>query len=155
VSRGYKPLVTIATSSPNDPDLLIIDIREGNSKIQLLNIYNKADQAGLGPYTLERCLFPRELDPNSIILGDFNTHHPWWDPLNRASPRAVDLVHWLEARNLLLVNTPGTSTFFRPNLERPSVLDLTFVSNTIANRVEDWQTLPDLGSNHLGILFSV
>ena len=41
IARSFKPLVTIASSSPRDPDLLIIDIIEGRSKIQFLNIYNK------------------------------------------------------------------------------------------------------------------
>ena len=77
VVRGFKPLVTIASSSPRDPDLLVIDVIEGQSKIQLLNIYNEKDQAETGLYTLERCLFARELQPNSLLLGDFNTHHPW------------------------------------------------------------------------------
>ncbi len=75
MARSFKPLVTIASSSPRDPDLLIIDVIEGPSKIQLLNIYNEKDQAESGLLTLERCLFSRELQPNSLLLGDFNTHH--------------------------------------------------------------------------------
>ena len=33
VAIGYKPIVTISSSSPKDPDLLIIDIIKGKSKI--------------------------------------------------------------------------------------------------------------------------
>ena len=43
VSRSFKPVVSLATSTPDDSDLLVIDITEGSTKIQLLNIYNEAD----------------------------------------------------------------------------------------------------------------
>ena len=59
-----------------------------------------------------------------ILLGDFNTHHPWWDPLAKKSTDADKLVDWFESNELSLLNTPGTGTFFRPNLIRESVLDL-------------------------------
>ena len=155
IARSFKPLVTIASSSPQDSDLLVIDIIEGQSKIQLLNIYNEEDQAKIGPITLERCLFPRELQPNSLLLGDFNTHHPWWDPLAKPSTGADELVEWFENQDLALLNTPGIGTFFRPNLARESVLDLTLASSSLANRIEDWQVLPDLGSDHFGLLFII
>ena len=54
MSKAFRPLVGLAIGSPNDPDLLAIDIIEGNAKIQLLNVYNEADQARVGPKTLER-----------------------------------------------------------------------------------------------------
>jgi len=53
------------------------------------------------------------------------------------------------------LNTPRTGTFFRSNLARESVLDLTLATSSLANRIKDWQTLPDLGSDHYGILFSI
>jgi hypothetical protein len=43
VLRSFGLLVTIATNSTLDSNLLAIDITEGNSKIQLLNIYNELD----------------------------------------------------------------------------------------------------------------
>jgi hypothetical protein len=95
-SRGYKPIVSLPPNSPQDPNLLVIDIKTKTSKLQVLNIYNEDDQAKEGPRTLERCLFPREVEPNSILLGDFNTHHPWWDPLARKSTNADKLVEWIE-----------------------------------------------------------
>jgi ribonuclease HI len=145
----------MASDSPRDPDLLVIDIIEGQSKIQLLNIYNESDQANLGPSTLDRCLYSRPVQSSSILLGDFNTHHPWWDPLAKPSIGADKLVEWLEYQELALLNSPGTGTFFRPNLARESVLDLTLATSSIASRIEDWQVLPDLGSDHLGILFTI
>jgi hypothetical protein len=34
-------------------------------------------------------------------------------------------------------------------------LDLTLASSSLANRIKDWQVLPDLGSDHFGLLFTV
>jgi Endonuclease-reverse transcriptase len=90
-----------------------------------------------------------------VVLGDFNTHHPWWDPLASNTQNADELVNWLETADLTLLNTPGTGTFFRPNLPRESVLDLTFATSALASRIQDWQTLPDLGSDHYGVLFTI
>jgi hypothetical protein len=102
VSKTFRPLVSLATSSPKDPDFLVIDIIEDNSRIQLLNVYNEADQAHVGPRTIERCLFHQQLSPNTILLGDFNTHHPWWDPLAKKSSGADELVEWLEQQTFIL-----------------------------------------------------
>ena len=70
-------------------------------------------------------------------------------------PGSDELVEWLEAKNLHLLNTPGTGTFFRPSIDRESVLDLTFATSALASQIQDWQTLPDLGSDHKGILFTI
>ena len=89
------------------------------------------------------------------MLGDFNTHHPWWDPLANPTQGADQLVEWLDDYKLELVNTPGEGTFFRPNLARLSVLDLAFTTSTLTSRIKEWQILPDLGSDHFGILFTI
>jgi ribonuclease HI len=155
VSRSFRPLVSLVASSPQDPDLLVVDITEGNTKIQLLNVYNETDQLGTGLKTLPRVLYTQALHTDSITLGDFNTHHPWWDPLGQKGPGADDLVDWIEEQRLELLNTPGCGTFFRSNMTRETVIDLTLVTNSLASRVHDWEVLPALGSDHKGILFSV
>lgn len=147
--------ISIAHDSPQDPDCLIIDINKGNSKIQLINIYNEKDLNGAGIYTIDRGLIPSPLYQYSIILGDFNTHHPWWDPLHDKSPNADNLVDWITASNLQLLNSPGIGTFYRPHMETPTVIDLTLNTSSLVNQIQDWQTLPDLGSDHFGILFSI
>jgi len=52
VSKTFQPTVSLARESPPDPDLLVIDIVEGNQKIQLLNVYNEANQLGTGLRTI-------------------------------------------------------------------------------------------------------
>ena len=153
VARAFRPTVTIS-DDPSDPDLLVINIIEGKSQIQLLNIYHETNQLGHGPKTIER-LFNRQILPNTLLLGDFNTHHPWWDPFAKPSLGANELVDWFDNNDLTLINTPGTGTYFRPGLIRESVLDLTLATSSLASRILDWQVLPDLGSDHFGILFTV
>jgi hypothetical protein len=147
-------LASLATTSPEDPDVLVVDILEGQNKVQLVNIYNQDNY--LQQKTTDRWLYSYRLQPDSIIAGDFNTHHPWWDPLTTTtSSNAELLVDWIEESNLSLLNTPGQGTFYRPNLQRPSVLDLTLATASLADRIVDWQVLPDLGSDHFGILFTI
>ena len=147
-------LASLASSSPEDPDVLVLDLIEGQHKVQLVNIYNEDNQSN--QRTIERWLYSYQVLPNTIIAGDFNTHHPWWDPLTTTtSANAEALVDWIEDNHLSLLNTPGEGTFYRSNLRQPSVLDLTLATSKLANQIDDWQTLPDLGSDHFGILFTI
>lgn len=157
VSRGYTPVVNISPTSPTDPDVLIVDISEKGEKVQAINIYNEKDldfdlERG---YTLQRFLYNFALYSKSIIVGDFNLHHPLWEPTARPTSDSERLVDWIEEQELALLNTPGESTYFRVDLDHPSILDLSFVSSSLASRTEDWQILPDLGSDHKGILFTI
>ncbi len=131
-------LASLASTSPEDPDVLVLDILEGPHKIQLVNIYNEDSliQATSTGKTIDRWLYNYPILVDTIIAGDFNTHHPWWDPLASASPNAEVLVTWIEDQNLSLLNTPGEGTFYRPNLKRPSVLDLTLATPSLANQID-------------------
>ncbi|KAJ8063433.1 hypothetical protein OCU04_008652 [Sclerotinia nivalis] len=155
ISKSFKPLVALAPDSPKDPDMQIIDISEGNHTVQLLNIYNEADQAKEKGHTIERCLFNTSLSHHTILVGDFNSHHPWWDPFSNKSSNADQLAEWFEDHNLTIMNEPGISTFYRTNMTNPSVLDLTLATEAISLNILDWQVLPDLGSDHLGVMFEV
>ena len=42
-SKSFRPTVSLAKESPLDPDILVIDIIEGDYKIQLVNIYNEVN----------------------------------------------------------------------------------------------------------------
>ena len=43
MARELSSTVTLSPTTPQDPDLLVVDIIVGKSKIQLVNIYNEAD----------------------------------------------------------------------------------------------------------------
>jgi hypothetical protein len=40
-------------------------------------------------------------------------------------------------------------------MSRESVLDLSFASRSLAGKVQDWQVIPELGSNHHRLLFAI
>ena len=143
---------------PSDPDIQLLDIIEGKKTTRLINIYNeKAQTPDNHLWTLSRTLFTQDLLlPDTVLLGDFNSHHPSWDPTGPApSQRDKDLRDWLDEKNFTLGNTIGVGTFFRANMEQESTLDLVFTRGRASSRIHDWQTLPPLGSDHLGILFSL
>ena len=137
---------------PKDPDYIIINI----INIQLINIYNATHPNILNsiPTIQRRGLLPNRLK-NTIILEDFNIHHPWWDPLAPLSANSSYLLDIIEKYSLNLINTLGEGTFYRPHMTIPSVIDLTFATQGIVNQIQDWQVLPDLGSDHFGVLFTL
>ena len=92
-----------------------------------------------------------QLQQHALIVGDFNTRHPLWDPFGTDnSLRARELVEWIEANNLYIHNHPNTGTFYRVHIDRPSVLDLTLSRGIPAGDNLNWHTL-DSGSDHLAI----
>ena len=56
-SKSFRPIVSLAKESPLDPDILVIGIIEGDYKIQLVNIYNEANQLRNSLKTIKRVLY--------------------------------------------------------------------------------------------------
>jgi hypothetical protein len=101
VSKAFSPSVSLGINSPIDTDIQIIDITEGDNTLQIINIYNQEDQAESRKRTLPRCLTNYNVHRNTLIIGDFNTHHPWWNPhTDKPNQEAEDLVEWIEDNNL-------------------------------------------------------
>ena len=139
-----------------DPDFLIVSVKSQHFEFTLLNVYHEKDQQGSAVQTIERVLLPRNIPPSSLLLGDFNTHHHWWEPSTSfISSGAEEFVEWIEDQNLMLLNTPGEGTYFRPNMSRESTLDLSFCTSDLEPKVQDWQVLSTAGSDHHGIMFTL
>lgn len=140
----------------SDPDYMILEVRHGGNKFFIYNIYNQKDQLqSTSPRTFERVLKDtRPLNP-CLILGDFNLHHPSWDPLSCQTPGAQSFVDWTEDNNLTLLNCAGEGTFYRPQMERETVLDLTYATTSLVRKIIDWQILPSIGSDHKPIMFTI
>ncbi len=148
---------SLAQNSPSDPDCLIIDLSLGALKMQLINFYNAIHPEDPNSILtiLREDILPTTLFDSSLLLGDFNTHHPWWDPLRPQSSHAIHLISYIESHSLRLLNKIGEGTFYRSNMSTPSVLDLSFATSGIVTKIKDWQVLPDLGSDHFGVLFTI
>jgi len=114
----------------SSPDLLVIDIIGSQiPNLQLINIYNeKSLEPEDNTYTIERALVNIVPSKNSILGGDFNAHHPWWNSTISSPTRAEALTQWLQRFNFDLISQPDQSTFYRKGMTSLSVIDLVFVS---------------------------
>ena len=126
--------------------------------MQLINFYNVIypEDPNSILTILREDILPTTLYNSSLLLGDFNTHYPQWNPLKKPqSTHAIHLISYIENHSLRLLNKPGEGTFYRPNMSIPSVLDLSFATSGIVTKIKDQQVLPDLGSNYFGVLFTI
>ena len=154
ISRTLEAETLTQNDFKTDPDAMAITIKGSNFQFNLFNVYNQTNAKG--EKTLPRAILNTKLPPNSILVLDSNEHHPLWDPLcPTTSQGAQPFIDWIEEQDLELLNTPGVGTFFRPHLSRETVLDLSLVTPDLANKATDWQTIPETGSDHYGLLFSI
>ena len=73
--------------------------------------------------------------PKSIIVGDFNLHHPLWDKEERTGPGAEKLLELVIAWGLSLATPKGELTWESQD-RRQSTLDLIWVGAGIITRYE-------------------
>ena len=95
--------------------------------------------------------FPR----NSLIAGDFNSHHPLWAIPGRSrlsNPSGITIFDYLSASYSLSLLTPtGLPTYFHNTSGKYSTLDLTFGSGHFAY-VSSISTGPGIGGNHFPVI---
>ena len=135
----------------NSPYLLALNIRVDHTDLHVLNLYNIS-------WDPARAVIPgKALTARStptLVLGDFNVHHPTANPARFFKPEELTLSRpWFDRASLAgysLINTPGEYTYFPPNqLSRRSVLDLAFANQPLLNLAPKWSNdLPTTGSDH-------
>jgi len=76
ILKDYKSDVSIVTNSLTNSDVLIIDISESEDKIQTVNIYNEKNLDLEEGYTLDWFLYNFQVVSKSLVLDNFNSHHP-------------------------------------------------------------------------------
>lgn len=154
VAKTFKPSISPAVLSPDDPDFMLLEITEKGKKLFIINIYNEKDRdQGTNKNTAERCLYSLPYIPqNTLLIGDFNTHHPWWEPsCDKTTARADKLEDWLDEEEFFLLNKPGKATFSRKNTKKTSVLDLAFVTESLSEQTDGWKVNTAFGSDHYGL----
>ncbi len=116
-----------------DSDIIILDIL--NSEIpdfQIMNVYNeKSLKENYNDWTLNRILPHIKPQKYSIICGDFNAHHSWWNLDISNSIRTNELVQWLNQHQFELLNEPDIPTFYRQNMRNISIIDLAFATKAL------------------------
>ena len=86
--------ITFRSDISNDSDVQVLHITNIDiDNCMIINMYNEKNQLStLNEYTIERSLTKIELSANSIICGDFNAHHAWWNFRISSSIRANSLI---------------------------------------------------------------
>ncbi|GAA5992845.1 hypothetical protein JCM11641_005553 [Rhodosporidiobolus odoratus] len=87
-----------------------------------------------------------------LVAGDFNLHHPLWEPSRPAAPTeaANTAVQVLADANLSLAIPPDTPTFFPHNGQGASTLDLVFADLSTSEHIVSCDIDNELesGSDH-------
>jgi Endonuclease-reverse transcriptase len=140
-----------------DSDIIIIDVSGPNIEtFQIINIYN---EKSLNPdsdstdYTVKRSLHNIQITKETVICGDFNAHHSWWNSSIVNSVRSDSLISWLNLYNFDLISESDIATFHRSSAH--SVIDLTFATKNL--QIFDWH-IDDFnatGSDHELIKFNI
>ena len=136
------------------PDITAIQINTGEMRPSVfINVYNPNDNSALPPlcqYLEANPLIHRHCEL-MIMAGDFNCHHPLWNPpqYTRHDEEGDNLVELAADAGLSLLIPPGTITF--PNAE--TAIDLVWANQTATSRMIKCGIADDLdhGSDHLPI----
>ena len=100
--------------------------------------------------------FP-DLSHPTLVVGDFNIHHPLPDPLrsHSAEELATSFLYFSRMAQLGfgILNQPGVYTRFPlGGPGRLSVLDLSFASPSLLPFCQEWDTpIPSTGSDHVPV----
>jgi hypothetical protein len=139
-----------------EKDLISISIQKGPKKVYIHNIYlaPSPHRNRETPEALQKVLELIQLEGEHILLGDFNLHHPLWNPENNGHHRiANSLLESLTNRGLELILPPKTVTrdCQRGPHHEQSTLDLIF---TTVRLVEECRIATELeqSSDHLPIM---
>lgn len=152
VSRNFTPSVHLSPSSPRDSDILVLEVSHNNKTLQIINIYNQKLSDEDPTRTFQRSLQNYRLHNSTILMGDFNSHHPWWNPrIDRTSADAEAIAEWFEDKELQLLNKPGQETFFRGH----TVIDLALISEAVSIRPLNFVRNDALVSDHCGHILEI
>lgn len=91
----------------DNPDIICINVwTKSIEDVDIFNIYNERRIFdGRPAYTIERELLNTEFPPRTILAGDMNAHHLWWNSQTKTPENNKHLPQVLEAGELNLVNT--------------------------------------------------
>ena len=74
ISHDYK--ASLALNSPKYPNCVIINL-ETKFIIQIVNVYNTKHPKNPNSIPIINSGLNYLINNSTILLGDFNTHHPW------------------------------------------------------------------------------
>ena len=116
----------------------LTDKKEKKRRTRVVNIYDQNIQVeGRNTRPVKEIQWEQILRERVILLGDFNTKSPSWDPQGR-SENAKDLEEIIEKFDLILNN--DTIVYTRKQGYSKSIIDLTFTTPSLGP-LESWAVL--------------
>ena len=126
-------------------------------QLRVVNIYIPPYRGTQGREELEAVMadlrrMPRQED--TIWCGDFNAHHPTWDPYVEEDSRGTRIEEWMCDEGLITLNDGSGTRYSRKEGEaKCSAPDLTVIRMDMVEHFS-WSVLHDLQSDHLPIKIS-
>jgi ribonuclease HI len=109
------------------PDLLAIHVKShGHGELTIVNVYNAPTGAIRANHALNTLISTPQVAGPSIYAGDFNCHHPWWQPGVQQDTVGAQLHKWAEEMDLNLISPTDVPTHKAGN-----TLDLTWASASL------------------------
>ncbi|CAH2225554.1 jg21327 [Pararge aegeria aegeria] len=146
-----------------NPDLISENIVACKVKIQnriigIVSIYLQQEQ----DIEEDLALVGRAIDglntAEVVIGGDINAKSPWWGCIAE-DRRGAKTARWLASLGLEVLNEGNTPTFYtiRGATTHSSIVDVTFCSGSLYQKISSWRVDPDLVtlSDHRGIQFAI
>ena len=93
---------------------------------------------------------------NILLVGDFNAHHAMWGGTGTTTSRGGQWLHdHVTQSNLCLINDGSFTHIPDRTDQRPSIIDLSFISSELLFD-SDWEAIGDpLGSDHLPLKITI
>ena len=129
------------TQTKHALDLDALSVELSTPKIEsfvAVNIYNNIVRGDPShKHTLNRLQNDWSLPERSLILGDFNAHHPLWNSDLSQPKNAADTLWLMENLKFGLINEPDVLTHYPMNANTPSVIDLALATPPLLEFVSD------------------
>ena len=152
VHTSHQASLTWASGEPSVTERLDVRVTTEHREYTVTNLYrpggvgSSADDLRVDDFSADDL----PSDEDSIILGDFNVHHPAWDLQAKPDAKGSQLHQWSLRNAMQVLNCPNTVTRFSGTVF--SSPDITLVHRNVE---ATWTTLCARGSDHLPILVTV
>ena len=152
VSRKIDPSTWSCQLVTQDYQLFKLRTTRLGNDLTDLFVHNVYNRPGSNTLAQLRCEMARRPFAEHVVLGDMNAHHPIWGGIGtRADKEAEQLLDITDELDLDLITEEGRATWSRNN--QSSVIDLTFISSSLACRLVSCQRADDIehSSDHFPI----
>ncbi|KAL5601468.1 uncharacterized protein BROUX77_005717 [Berkeleyomyces rouxiae] len=129
--RKEKGLHPIQLCPTRTGDCVWLQLERSGREIQIVNVYRHQE--------IPAADLIRWLDPifgKCLIAGDFNLHHPYWEPGVSISNGASVFANWIDEVGLSLTSPPGVPTHARGHTLDLCLSNIPGVESEIASTLE-------------------